>query len=214
MATSSNKDEQAGWDGVASIYRRQIWLEGRALQTLLELLDPRPDQRLLDLATGPAVLLAALARSPHRPREAVGVDSSPEMLARAPQLPAGWELQTADATELPFDEDSFDVVSASYLLHVLRPPDRRAAIAEIARVLRPGGRLGSITIAPPRSALMRVLTKPIRAAAERSDVRFAGLRPLDPSAELRQAGLHERARKRSLLGYPSLCLVAMAELPS
>lgn len=208
MSADETIDES--WDEVASIYRRQLWLEGRALGRMLEMLAPQPGERLLDVATGPGVLLAELASRPDRPDEAVGIDSSSEMLALAPPLPDGWELDHADATELPFGDDSFDLVTASYLLHVLREPERWRAVAEIARVLRPGGRLGSITITPPRSAIMRVLTAPIRAAAERSDVRLAGLRPLDPGPELRQAGLIETARARSLLGYPSLCLVAEA----
>lgn len=213
LTASRHRRGDTGWDGVASIYRRQLWLEGRALETLLGMLKPEPSERLLDVASGPGVLLAELAERPSRPVEAIGIDSSREMIELAPPLPAGWELGIADATELPFADDSFELITASYLLHFLRAPERRRAIAEIARVLRPGGRLGSITVAPPRSRLAAALSAPIRAAAERSEVRLAGLRPLDPGPELQRAGLYEVERCRSMVGYPSLCIVAAAPAP-
>lgn len=172
----------------------------------------RPDEILLDIATGPGVLLAELARSPSRPARAWGIDSSPEMLSLAPVLPAAWRLSVADATRLPFDDDSFDVVTASYLLHVLSAQKRRRVIEEIVRVLRPAGRVGTITVAPPRGPIAATLSAPVRFAARRSGGRLAGLRSLDPAAELAEAGFRELARRRTVCGYPSLCLVAGREL--
>jgi SAM-dependent methyltransferase len=64
----------------------------------------------------------------------VGVDSSLEMLARAPE-----PKLLADATALPFDEGSFGSVAMLYVLYHL--PEPRLALAEAARVLRPGGLL-------------------------------------------------------------------------
>ena len=81
-------------------------------------------------------------------------------------------------------------------------------IAEIARVLRPGGRVGTITVAPPSSLPGRVLAAPLIAAALRSDGSLASLRPLDPRPELEAAGFAVVATRRTLLGYPSLCVVA------
>jgi demethylmenaquinone methyltransferase/2-methoxy-6-polyprenyl-1,4-benzoquinol methylase len=154
------------------------------------------------------VLLAELACAPSPPRRVWGIDSSPEMLALAPELPGGWRLDVADATELPFADDSFDLVTASYLLHLLCANDRRRVIEEIRRVLRPTGRLGTITVAPPRGRLSAALTAPVRIAARRSRGRLAGLRSLDPAPELAAAGFPELARRRTVRGYPSLCVVA------
>ena len=153
-------------------------------------------------------MLAALAGLPERPAEAIGVDSSSAMLALAPELPAGWELRDGDATALPYLAASFDVVTASYLLHFLPEETRRAVIAEIARVLRPGGRVGTITVAPPSSLPGRVLAAPLIAAARRSNGSLASLRPLDPRPELEAAGFDVVEARRTLLGYPSLCVVA------
>lgn len=201
-------DRPTRWDALASSYRRQLWLERRPLRRLLDLVAVAPGEELLDVATGTAALLEELARRERRPRTAVGLDSSRAMLALAPSLPEGWRLEQADATAMPYPDGSFDVVTACYLLHVLQPAPRRAAIAEIARLVRPGGRVATLTIAPPRGALARVLSAPVRAAAERSSGRLQGLSPLDPGAELAAAGLRETARARSLAGYPSLSLVA------
>ena len=199
------------WDRFATGYTSQLWLERRAVKKLLDLLDVSPDERLLDVATGPAVVLDQLARRERRPAVAVGIDASREMLSRAPKLPRGWELQKGDARRLPFADASFDVVLASYLLHVLDADDRRAVVAEIARVIRPAGRVGTLTVAPPVSAPARALTAPLRRAAERSEGKLRGMRPLDPTADLAAGSLVETVRARTFMGYPSLCLVAQLE---
>ena len=100
-------------------------------------------------------------------------------------------------------------MTASYLLHFLPAETRRAVIAEIARVLRPGGRLGTITVAPPHSLPGRVLAAPLIAAARRSEGSLASLRPLDPRPELEAAGFDVVGGQRTMRGYPSLCVVAV-----
>ncbi|MDQ3760079.1 MAG: class I SAM-dependent methyltransferase [Actinomycetota bacterium] len=199
---------ESPWDRFASSYARQVFLERAALRALLDLLRIRRDERLLDVATGPGVLLAELARREVRPHAAVGVDSSVEMLGHAPPLPVGWSLEQGDAACLPYPDESFDVVVAGYLLHVMDESERRAAVAEMARVVRSGGRVGTITITPPRSPWMTALTAPLRAHARRSEGRLRGFRSLDPSVELEAAGLRIVAQARSFRGYPSLCIVS------
>ncbi len=206
--TLSSEASADPWDDYAPTYRRQLWLERTALDRLAGLLDVAPTERVLDVGTGTGAMLAVLARQSRRPAEAVGIDRSTEMLARAGRLPPGWHVERADASALPFEDSSFDVVTAAYLLHVLEPVARSRTLAEVVRVLRPGGRVGTVTIGPPRSAVGRVLTAPLRHASERSEGRLAGMRPLDPEAELVSAGLDPTGRTRSWLGYPSLCVVA------
>jgi ubiquinone/menaquinone biosynthesis C-methylase UbiE len=134
------------WDRAARLYDFQLFLERRAIDQALELAAIRPGDRLLDLGTGTGGVLRRLAGRADAPREAVGVDRSASMLAAARDLPSAWRLVRADATALPFADESFDVVTAVYLLHLLDPPARRALIADAARVLRPGGRLITVTV--------------------------------------------------------------------
>ena len=198
------------WNRLAPAYPRQVWLERSSLSTALDLLDPRPDERLLDVGTGTAELLRSLSQRPVRPEETIGVDPCRNMLRQAAPLPEAWDLLRASGEDLPFPDQSFDLVTASYLLHVLDRETRGRVIAEAARVLKPGGRLLTITIAPPLSAPVRLLTAPFRWAAGRWPARFIGLQPLDPAAEIERGGFREIDRRRDFLGYPALCLLAVS----
>lgn len=195
------------WSRLADGYELQLPLERAALGAVVELLDPGPDDRLLDVATGTGAVLELLANHPAPPRRVVGIDSSERMLARALRVP-GWELRQADAEALPFADGSFERITCCYLLHLLDPAGRTGVLAEIARVLAPGGLVGVVTVAPPRGRLERVLRGPVEALAQRSTGALAGLRSLDPVAELRSAGLEPLCGRRTRRGYPSLSVVA------
>ncbi len=98
-----------------------------------------PEDRLLDVGCGTGALLRELARS-HPAALLAGVDPVPEMLAVARRgLPPEVELLEGCAERLPFAEGRFDVIVSCNMFHYLRQP--AAALAEMARVLRPGGRL-------------------------------------------------------------------------
>lgn len=196
------------WERLAPAYHRQVWLERSSLATLLQMLGPARSSRLLDVGTGTAELLRTLAKLQSPPEEAFGVDPCQGMLERAAALPESWQLLRASGEDLPFDDESFDLVTASWLLHLLESDLRKRVIAECVRVLKPGGRLGVITIAPPRSALAGILTVPARWAARRYPSKLVGLTPLDPTDDLVRAGLAEPFRRRDFRGYPALCLVA------
>jgi demethylmenaquinone methyltransferase/2-methoxy-6-polyprenyl-1,4-benzoquinol methylase len=196
------------WSRLAGLYDLQLPLERPAVKALIELLEVSEQDSLLDLATGTAAVLRELARSAKPPRSVTGVDRAPAMLAQAPELPAGWTLLEADARALPFADESFDVVTASYLLHLIDRDDRARVIREARRVLRPGGRLGVVTVAPPVGPLSSLASRPIRALAARSSGVLAGLRPLDPREELQAAGLRPLRARRARAVPPALCVVA------
>jgi ubiquinone/menaquinone biosynthesis C-methylase UbiE len=95
---------------------------------------------LLDVGTGPGILLKALARIRPDLRLA-GVDLAPDMVDHARRNLAGLdglELHAADVAALPFEDDRFDLVVSSYSSHHWGDPE--AGSAEIARILSPGGR--------------------------------------------------------------------------
>jgi ubiquinone/menaquinone biosynthesis C-methylase UbiE len=197
------------WDRAARLYDFQLLLERAAIDQALELAAIRGGERVLDLGTGTGAVLVELAARADAPREAVGVDRSASMLAEAQDLPYRWRLLRADATALPFPTDSFDVIVAAYLLHLLEPPGRRAVIAEAARVLRPRGRLITVTVSMPRSPALALTFAPLTAMARRSSGIMAGLRVLDPRGELIDGGFCVRAARHTSRGYPSLVVLAV-----
>ena len=186
----------------ARLYQWQLPLERRALRAALELVSPRSGERLLDVATGTGALLGELIeRQPH-PAGAIGIDRSATMLDRVPDLPEGWTVAQADARALPFPDDTFDVVTATYILHILDPSARAAVVGEVARVLRPGGRAVTVTVDTRRRRLRWLLARAPRAS---------GLHPLDPRDEL--VGLAVREACYVEAGYPSLCVLAERARP-
>lgn len=105
--------------------------------------DAAPDGgAVLDVGTGPGVLLTEIARRRGDVR-LTGIDLSADMVATALRNVAGLgervTAQEADVAGLPFPDDSFDLVVTSLSLH--HWDDVEGAVPELARVLRPGGRL-------------------------------------------------------------------------
>lgn len=196
------------WDRRAASYHRQLRLERHAVRAALELLAPRPNERLLDAGTGTGEALRQLARARDRPRAVTAVDFSPRMLARLPGLPIGWTSELADLREIPRPDASFDAAIASYVLHLLPSRDLPVALSELRRVLRPGGRLVTVTPAVPPSGLARRVAAVLERAAWASPEHLGGLHALDPHAALAAAGFNARTVRWNVSGYPSLCVLS------
>lgn len=192
------------WDRAAGAYARQEHLELQAVRRALDLAAVGEDEALLDVGTGTGLLLRELARRPGRPAWAMGVDRSPEMLARVTGLPPTWSTVLGDADGLPFGEATFDVATASYLLHVLDATTRAAALSELHRVVRPGGRLVVVSVWSARPATGVLLA----AAARVAPAALLGLTPYDPRPELPAAGWAIERVATLHRGYPSLVILA------
>lgn len=100
------------------------------------------DVAVLDVGTGPGVLLAELAGL--RPDlQMVGIDLSEDMVTAAERnlAPYGSRVaaQVGDVTRIPFEDRSFDLIVSSFSLHHWDDP--QAGVPELARVLRPGGKM-------------------------------------------------------------------------
>jgi len=100
--------------------------------------EARPE-RVLEVGCGWGELARWIAADVHA--AVVAIDLSPHMVELARSN--GVEAEVADVQELPFADRSFDVVVAAWMLYHV--PDRDQAVSEIARVLRPGGRLVAVT---------------------------------------------------------------------
>jgi ubiquinone/menaquinone biosynthesis C-methylase UbiE len=123
------------------VARRALRRMYRRLAADLDALAPSGAD-LLDVGTGPGILLAEVGE--RRPDlRLTGLDLSADMVALAGRnlrrLGNRVRLHTGDVTALPFPDDSFDLVVSSLSMHHWDRP--AAAVPELARVLRPGGRL-------------------------------------------------------------------------
>ena len=125
------------YDNAQALSRRFL----SSLQHPIEWLNIPQGGIALDVGAGPGSITASLARAAGPDGLALGVDISEPMLARAVRAEAGPQVGflRADAQRLPLRDQTVDAVVSIAVLQLI--PDPFAALAEIARVLRPGGRL-------------------------------------------------------------------------
>jgi SAM-dependent methyltransferase len=155
----------AGWDKWDSVIMDQLAPVGAAI---IERLDLADDQRHLDIASGtgePGLTVAKLAPRGH----VVLTDLSAEMLDIATrranaQAITNIETKVCSADDLPFGDATFDSISVRFGYMFF--PDVAEATAELARVLRPGGRLGSsVWIRPEANPWTTIAMQAIAAEA-------------------------------------------------
>jgi demethylmenaquinone methyltransferase / 2-methoxy-6-polyprenyl-1,4-benzoquinol methylase len=123
-------------------------------RALVAAVAPPPGARVLDVATGTGMVAAELLASCDC--TIVGVDQSAEMLAAARARFARdgrVELIEGEAERLPFADQSFDALTFTYLLRYVEDP--AATVRELARVVKPGGRVGSLEFGVPPLAPAR-----------------------------------------------------------
>lgn len=109
-----------------------VWKHGASL---VELLDPKPGERILDLGCGTGHLTAQLAAAG---AEVIGIDQDPAMIEKARQCYPELRFEIADAREFAVPEP-VDAVFSNAVLHWVRPPE--AAVRRIHAALKPGGRM-------------------------------------------------------------------------
>jgi len=199
-------------------------IEARA--AYLGLLGVAEGNRVLDIGCGSGVVTRELARRVGPSGRAVGVDPSPAFfavareLAEAEKLAGRMEFHQGSALDLPFPDGAFDVaIAATVLSHT---PGGEAAIPEMARVVRRGGRVGVFDLDTDMTSVThpdRALTRRIVAAASDAtavdgwlsrrlprlfaragleDVRVRGFFPLDAEPRGFYAGMMERAAETAV----------------
>ena len=177
-------------------------------ERLFGLVPPLPEgARFLDPMCGSGDLARAGAA---RYRTAIGSDLSPEMLGAAPVSPSGnpARLVAADVRALPFPEKRYDVVMIRGSLHHVQR-DFRRALAEVSRVLRPGGFL---VLSEPVDD--HPLIRAIRAVVYRASPLFGpgerAFRTRDLVAALDEAGFQVRQVKP--FGYAAYALIGNTDV--
>jgi phosphatidylethanolamine/phosphatidyl-N-methylethanolamine N-methyltransferase len=167
---------------------------GIGRKAAISTLNDFPNGRILEVGVGTGISLPLYKRS-HR---LVGVDLSPDMLARAEKrvnrrsLANVESLHEMDAANLAFDDASFDHAVAMFVMTVVPDPER--VLGEIVRVVRPGGHVVLVNHFS--------VDKGPRAAIERTLTRYSGA-----------LGWNPEFRMERVLGRPDLRLVKQRELP-
>lgn len=166
MASTTPDRVPEGWDAAASWYERVI-APNTALycEDALRIAAVRPGERLLDVAAGTGALTLLAAK---RGANVLATDFSPVMVERlrarvAREGLAGVEARVMDGQRLELPDGSFDVAASVFGLIFF--PDRAKGLAEMRRVLRPGGRAVLVTWSvPPRVRVVSVVGDAVRAA--------------------------------------------------
>lgn len=168
----------------------------RLRRVVVDIVDPGPGSRVLDVATGTGSQALAFA---HSAREVIGVDLSEAMLrvARRKCHVPNVSFLRADATALPFDNMSFDVACISFALHEMPASVRDRVLREMVRVTRVGGTVVVVDHAPPRDRITRITHRLVRLYEAQAYEDFVRS---DLAALMRGAGIEVRADVRVLLG--------------
>lgn len=143
------------FDGVARGYDRTnavLSVGNSALwrAATVRAVDPKPGERILDIAAGTGTSSVALARSG---AEVVALDFSPGMAAEGRRRHPDLQFVQGDAEKLPFGAGEFDAVTISFGLRNVQHP--HVALAEMRRVLKPGGRVVICEFSRPPIGVLR-----------------------------------------------------------
>ncbi|MFF6960316.1 methyltransferase domain-containing protein [Streptomyces sp. NPDC008317] len=197
---SFDASERRAWGGKADAYARSFGLLcahpvpellDAALDIALDATGATAGGRVLDVGAGTGtVAAAALARG----AEVTAVDAEPSMVAAAARALPGADVRLATLPQLPFPDGEFDAVIGNFVLnHVGRP---RAALAELRRVTRPGGRIAVTVWGYPPAPGQSLLGRAVAAAGVPRPPDFPTLAPDEdfPRTEAGLTGLFADAR--------------------
>jgi SAM-dependent methyltransferase len=160
MSTAFDDHERRQWAGRAAAYSRSFAkLCAHPAAALMDAAGVTAGLRLLDVGTGPGTV-AALACA--RGAVVTAVDAEPSMVELAQHNVPGADVRGAVLPRLPFPDDSFDAVVANFVLNHVGDP--RAALAELRRVARPGGRI-AVTVWPQPPPPLQNLWQDVMEAA-------------------------------------------------
>ncbi len=133
MGCKEERSHSLDWN--ATLYSQRHAFVWRGGEDLIELLQPQPGERILDIGCGLGQLTAELARSGAR---VTGLDNSASMVEAARAAHPGIEFIAADLVEFEAAEP-FDAIFSNAALHWIHPP--ATAARRMAQALKPGGRL-------------------------------------------------------------------------
>ena len=184
--------------------------EKRSINIALEQLDIKEGEEVLEIGFGTGNALINIAGSIGRTGSAHGIDISPKMLERARRkinklgLLNRTKLISGDAVKLPYPSKIFNAAFLSFTLELFDTPEIPKILKEIKRVLKPGGRLGIVSLSKDNgeSLFLRLY--------EWAHIKFPNsidCRPIFASYSLEDAGFYISYKKKAKIFFAPLEIV-------
>jgi ubiquinone/menaquinone biosynthesis C-methylase UbiE len=161
----------------------------------------QPHDTVLEVAVGPGLGLVEILKQVSKTNIVYGIDLSPKMLEKAQQRVqktrfTNVDLREADARQLPFPDETFDIVFNCYMLDLIPLGDLSVVLEQFKRVLKPGGRLVLVNMSKP-DACQRTWWESVYQRLPRRWVPYllGGCRPVVMAGLVNDVGFEEVRRE-------------------
>jgi ubiquinone/menaquinone biosynthesis C-methylase UbiE len=188
----SPKRIQGLYDFLSSFYDHITRYEGPSLRRALEIATIRESNIVLEVGFGTGRALIEIAKRVGNGGEAIGVDISQKMSRKAWHLiqrrdqSRHTHLLLGDGCDVPFREETFDVLFCAYVLDLIDTPRITRALTEFRRVLKPSGRLVLVSLSKGTKWYDNM--KLYEWTYPRLPILFGGCRPIELSPYLQELG--------------------------
>ncbi len=211
---------------VKQAYNRRSWIYSKMVAPMeweyhLMALDQariQPGEKVLEVAVGPGLTLFEIARRVGKDTTVYGMDISTGMLQLTEQRLrsngfAQLELKEGRAQNIPFADNSFDLLYNGYMLDLIPEEEMTGILSEFRRVLRPGGRMVLLNMSKPDSQTV-IFRETLYRVLPPSFVLYVmgGCRPVLMEALVKQAGF--RNVQRSFVGGKAPSEIVLATKPA
>jgi len=193
--TTHHLSNQAFYDRIAGAYDLLADSNERAARiTGLNALELQPGERVLEVGFGTGNEIYDLADKVGATGQVAGIDISRGMLRVALRKQAEkktvspLDLRLADARQLPFDAGTFDAVYSTFTLELFPASDIPLVLAEVMRVLKPGGRVGGVSMATVKPGDRASVLEDVYIWMHRHFPHIVDCRPIELANLLRTAG--------------------------
>jgi ubiquinone/menaquinone biosynthesis C-methylase UbiE len=192
---TTDRNDKSFYDRISSAYDALTNSnEHAAREKGLKLLDAQPAERVLEIGYGTGHSLVALAQAVAARGQVDGIDVSDGMrqVAQARVVEAGMadrvSLRVGSVPPLPYADAQFDAVSMSFTLELFPLTVIPEVLSEIKRVLKPGGRLGVVSMALVRAGERDSLLEKTYKSMHRHFPHIVDCQPIDVADDLKRAG--------------------------